>query len=159
MACTYPIPSPKHCSTFPGGWEGAHGLWPPQGHPVTHRRGKIMDLQPILPSLHCPLCSFNGLKPLPHPPPCVPLQSATSNSQINGNSFWQGFFPFSSYFKSSHIFPRSSMEQQWFTTELALLATFCYLLSYLWLQNKMLLILVSSGDQQVSNTSLTHQDL
>lgn len=36
-------------------------LWPPQGHPVTYRRGKITDLQLVFSSLRCPLCSFNGL--------------------------------------------------------------------------------------------------
>lgn len=62
--------------------------------PVTYRKAKIMDLQPIFPALHCPLCSFNGLTwPLPHPPQGVPLQSATSNSQISDNSFWQRFLP------------------------------------------------------------------
>jgi len=48
------------------------------------------------------------------------------------------------------------MWQLWFTTELALLETFCNVLSFLLLQNKVFLILVSSGDGYVSNTSLMH---
>lgn len=156
MACTYPIPFPKCSSTFPGVWKGASGppkdiLWP---------TGEPKSWISIPSSPHYTVPSSHSmdslLMALLHPPPGVFLQNAASNSQINGNSFWQRFSPFRFYFKSFHIFPRSSMEQQRFTTGLAFLAAFCYILSYLWLQNKMLLILESSGDEYISNTSLTH---
>lgn len=57
MHLPHPIPKvQQHIS-----WCVGRCLWPPQGHPGTHRRAKIMNLQPIFPSLHCPLCSVNGL--------------------------------------------------------------------------------------------------
>lgn len=154
MACTYPTPFPECSCTFLGVWEGASGLPKDILWPIVEAKSWISSPS----SPHYTVPSAHSMAPInpSYPPPGVPFQSATSNSQICGNSFWQRFSPFSSYFKSFHISPRSSMEQQLFTTELALLATLCYVLSHLWLQNKMLLILVSSGDEHVSNASLMH---
>lgn len=158
MHLPHPLPKMQQLIS----WGVGRCLWPPQGHHVTHRKAKIMDLQPSFPS-------FPSSSPVPSAHSMASLdlflillkvflsrvQPVTPKLVIIPSG--RGFCPLkSSYFKSIHIFSSFSMEQQRFTTELALLATFCYVLSYLWLQNKMLLIFGSSGDEYVSNTSLAH---
>lgn len=107
MACTFPIPSPKHTSTLPGVQEGVHGLWPAPGTP--HDPPERQEAKRWISStsfLHCivllarsmaseaPSSSSFGYSPLEH---LLPKLLVIPSGRV--------FSPLLSFFKISVSFP------------------------------------------------------
>lgn len=138
----------------------AYGLTKDTLWPAGEAEGEARDLQPILPSLHRPPCTLNGLSNpffISSSSCCYPLECFLSKLLVTPSGM--GFPPLLSFFKVPVSFPDLPRSGYGSPQSLLCWQPFAMFYLFLLLQNKMLLILVSSGDGYVSNTSLARSEV